>query len=120
MGKRWRQDRLDHVQEVIKDDIAKGLYYGVSLKVARAGEVEETVTGATDTNPECTTDGITTVVGVGVGVATIGFVHGFLSIAGNVCVQDVVLPDRIGWSTTSKAVAVTTAVPPGVTAPVTV
>ena len=35
----WRQDRLDHVQQVIKDDIRRGLYYGAVLKVARAGEV---------------------------------------------------------------------------------
>ena len=38
-GRGWRQDRLDHVQAVIRDDIVKGRYYGAVIKVARAGEV---------------------------------------------------------------------------------
>ena len=35
----WRQDLLDHVQAVIRDDIARGRYFGAVLKVARAGKV---------------------------------------------------------------------------------
>jgi CubicO group peptidase (beta-lactamase class C family) len=35
----WRQDLLDHVQEVIRDDIRRGRYYGAVIKVGRAGEV---------------------------------------------------------------------------------
>ncbi len=35
----WRQDRLDHLKTVIEGDIARGLYYGAVVKVARSGEV---------------------------------------------------------------------------------
>src|SRR5262252_7703084 len=35
----WRQDLLDHVRSVIRDDIARGRYFGAVIKVARRGEV---------------------------------------------------------------------------------
>ncbi len=35
----WRRDLLEHVQAVIRDDIARGRYFGAVLKVARGGEV---------------------------------------------------------------------------------
>ena len=35
----WRQDLLDHVQAVIRDDIARGRYFGAVIKVARGGKV---------------------------------------------------------------------------------
>ena len=35
----WREDLLDHVQAVIRDDIARGRYFGAVIKVARAGRV---------------------------------------------------------------------------------
>src|SRR5262245_25548567 len=35
----WRQDLLDHVQAVIRADIARGRYFGAVVKVARAGKV---------------------------------------------------------------------------------
>jgi CubicO group peptidase (beta-lactamase class C family) len=37
--KAWRGDLLDQLRTVIEGDIKKGLYYGVTIKVARAGEV---------------------------------------------------------------------------------
>jgi CubicO group peptidase (beta-lactamase class C family) len=33
------QDRLDHFKTMIRDDIAKGLYYGASIRVGRAGKL---------------------------------------------------------------------------------
>jgi len=36
---RWRRDLLEHVQAVIRDDVARGRYFGAVLKVARGGEV---------------------------------------------------------------------------------
>ena len=35
----WRQELLDHVKSVIRDDIARGRYFGAVIKVARGGEV---------------------------------------------------------------------------------
>src|SRR5688572_6976968 len=35
----WRQDLLEHVAAVIRDDIARGRYFGAVIKVARFGEV---------------------------------------------------------------------------------
>ena len=35
----WRRDLLDHVRNVIRDDIARGRYFGAVIKVARGGEV---------------------------------------------------------------------------------
>jgi CubicO group peptidase (beta-lactamase class C family) len=35
----WRQDLLDHVRNVIREDIARGRYFGAVIKVARGGEV---------------------------------------------------------------------------------
>ena len=35
----WRQDLLDHVQTVIRDDIAHKRYFGAVVKVARGGKV---------------------------------------------------------------------------------
>ena len=35
----WRQDRIDHLTQVIENDIEKSLYYGCVIKVARGGEV---------------------------------------------------------------------------------
>jgi len=35
----WRQDLLDRVQAAIRDDIARGRYFGAVIKVARAGNV---------------------------------------------------------------------------------
>ena len=35
----WRPDLLKHVEAVIRDDIARGKYFGAVLKVARAGKV---------------------------------------------------------------------------------
>jgi CubicO group peptidase (beta-lactamase class C family) len=35
----WRQDLLDHVRTVIRDDIARGRYFGAVVKVARGGKV---------------------------------------------------------------------------------
>ena len=35
----WRQDLLDHVEAVIRDDIARGRYFGAVIKVARGGKV---------------------------------------------------------------------------------
>src|SRR6185503_11668406 len=35
----WRQDLLDRVQAVIRDDIARGRHFGAVVKVARAGKV---------------------------------------------------------------------------------
>ena len=35
----WRQDLLEHVQAVIRDDIARGRYFGAVIKVARAGKI---------------------------------------------------------------------------------
>ena len=34
----WRMDRIDHLTKVIQDDIARELYYGCVIKVARGGE----------------------------------------------------------------------------------
>ncbi len=38
-GTAWRQDLLDHVQDVIRDDIRRGRYFGAVIKAARGGEV---------------------------------------------------------------------------------
>ena len=35
----WRQDLSDHVQAVIRHDIARGRYFGAVIKVVRAGKV---------------------------------------------------------------------------------
>jgi CubicO group peptidase (beta-lactamase class C family) len=35
----WRQDLLDHAKAVIRDDIARGRYFGAVIKVARGGKV---------------------------------------------------------------------------------
>jgi len=35
----WRQELLDHVQSVIRDDIVRKRYFGAVLKVARGGKV---------------------------------------------------------------------------------
>jgi CubicO group peptidase (beta-lactamase class C family) len=35
----WRQDLLDHVRSVIREDIARGRYFGAVIKVARGGKV---------------------------------------------------------------------------------
>ncbi|HZL93060.1 MAG TPA: serine hydrolase domain-containing protein, partial [Vicinamibacterales bacterium] len=35
----WRRDLLDHVEAVIRDDIARGRYFGAVIKVARGGKV---------------------------------------------------------------------------------
>ena len=35
----WRPELLKHVETVIRDDIARGKYFGAVLKVARAGKV---------------------------------------------------------------------------------
>ena len=34
----WRQDLLDHAKAVIRDDIARGRYFGAVIKVARGGK----------------------------------------------------------------------------------
>ncbi len=36
---KWRRDLSEHVQAVIREDIARGRYFGAVLKVARGGEV---------------------------------------------------------------------------------
>jgi len=35
----WRRELLDHVQAVIRDDIARGRYFGAVIKVARGGKI---------------------------------------------------------------------------------
>src|SRR5881394_4108720 len=35
----WRQDLLEHAEAVIRDDIARGRYFGAVIKVARGGKV---------------------------------------------------------------------------------
>ena len=35
----WRPDLLNHAEAVIRDDIARGKYFGAVLKVARAGKI---------------------------------------------------------------------------------
>ena len=35
----WRLDLLKHAEAVIRDDIARGKYFGAVLKVARAGKI---------------------------------------------------------------------------------
>ncbi|WP_068083979.1 serine hydrolase domain-containing protein [Novosphingobium rosa] len=38
MAEMW-QDRLDHFKEMVRDDIAKGLYYGAAIRVGRGGKL---------------------------------------------------------------------------------
>ena len=35
----WRPELLDHAKAVIRDDIARGRYFGAVIKVARGGKV---------------------------------------------------------------------------------